>query len=85
MIERNAARHSLLQYLLYEKRQAELFKRICKADTGVSYFSIALALQTMQKHARTHCSNKIKGSQACTLQPAVHCSTGQPTSKAFEY
>ena len=47
MIERNAACHSLLQYLLYEQRQAKLFKWICKSTKGVSYFSVALALQTL--------------------------------------
>ena len=52
VIERNAACHSLLQHLLYEQRQAELFKGICKANKGVLYFSIALALQIRQKQAR---------------------------------
>lgn len=60
MIERNAACHSLLQHLLYEQRQAQLFKRICKANKGVSNFQQRTGSSSKAKaHAIHTMSNKI--------------------------
>ena len=65
MIERNAACYSLLQYLLYEQRQAELFKRICKANKGVS----VLLLHRLFNRCK---STRPLGNQKKTLITSVH-------------